>query len=161
LFTVEDIMDKSLIETYARGGEKLRSAIEGLAPAQLAAIPIPGKWSVQQVVMHLHDSDLIGMDRMKRIIAMNKPLLVDYDESAFARSLHYDKQSTADAVTILDLSFKNFARVLRELPDETFARQGVHTERGLLKLGDFLEHMVHHLDHHLKFIDEKRNALGK
>ena len=154
-------MDRSLIETYSRGGEKLRAAIDGLSASQLMAVPIPGKWSVQQVVMHLHDSDLTGMDRMKRIIAMEKPLLPGYDETAFAKLLHYDQQSVADAVTILDLSFKNFARVLRKLPDEAFSREGIHTERGLLKLGDLLEHMIHHLDHHLKFIDEKRKALAR
>ncbi len=30
------------------------------------------------------DSDLIGADRMRRIAAMDKPLLIGYDETAFS-----------------------------------------------------------------------------
>jgi uncharacterized damage-inducible protein DinB len=154
-------MDRSIIDNYARGGEKLIKAIEGLGREELLAYPVPGTWSIQQIVIHLLDSDLISMDRMKRIIAMEKPLLMGYDETAFSKKLHYDEQSAHDAVTILDLSFKNFAVVLRMVSDSAFARQGVHGERGLVTLGDYLEHMVSHLDHHLKFIYDKRKMLGK
>ena len=154
-------MDRQIIEIYSRGGAKLRDAIHGLTLEDLLAFPVPGTWSIQQIVIHLLDSDLIGMDRMKRIIAMKNPLLIGYDETAFSRELHYNEQSAADAVEILDLSFKNFATVLRNLPDETFERQGVHNERGLVTLASYLTHMVQHLDHHLKFIEEKRRTLGK
>ena len=154
-------MIQSTIDSYSRGGEKLHKAIAGLTRDELLAFPVPGTWSIQQIVIHLLDSDLIGMDRMKRIIAMEKPLLVGYDETAFSKTLHYNEQSAADAVTILDLSFKNFAKVLRKLPDETFQWEGVHNERGLVTLASYLEHMVHHLDHHLKFVYEKRKILGK
>ena len=98
---------------------------------------------------------------MKRIIAMEKPLLMGYDETAFAKNLFYEEQSAQDAVKILDLSFKNFARVMRKLPDEAFARQGVHNERGLITLEAYLTHMVAHLDHHLKFVVEKRKVLER
>lgn len=154
-------MERSIINTYADGGTKLRDAIQSLTPEELLQCPVPGTWSIQQIVIHLLDSDLISIDRMKRIIAMEKPLLVGYDETAFSKTLHSEVQSATDAVTILDLSFKNFANVLRKLPDETFQRQGVHTERGLVTLESYLKHMVNHLDHHLKFVDQKRKLLGK
>ena len=37
------------------------------------AFPVPGKWSVQQLVMHMLDSDLVAGERMKRIIAEPRP----------------------------------------------------------------------------------------
>ena len=52
-------------------------------------------------------------------------------------------------------------RVLRKLPDEAFKRQGTHNERGPVTLGDYLQHMVKHMEHHLKFIHAKRAAMGK
>jgi len=154
-------MDRSIIESYSQGGMKLRAAVKDLTREDLLAFPVPGTWSIQQIVIHLLDSDLISIDRMKRIIAMEKPLLIGYDETAFSKRLHYEEQSAVDAVTILDLSFKNFATVLRKMPDETFQRQGVHNERGLVTLESYLSHMVNHLDHHLKFVSEKRKLLGK
>ena len=52
------------------------------------------------------------------------------------------------------------ARILRSLPAEAWARSGVHTEAGLLTLEQHLQVEVDHVPHHLKFIAEKRKALG-
>ena len=157
--------DRSLIDKYEAGADHLAQAIRGLTPDDLLAAPAPGKtvgkWTIQQVVIHLMDSDLISIDRMKRIIAMENPSLIGYDENLFIKHLMPEEQSAEDAITILRLAFKNFARVLRKLPDEAFQRQGTHNERGPVTLGDYLKHMVGHMEHHLKFIHAKRAAMGK
>ena len=159
------MFDRSVIDEYARGGEKLRNAINGLSRDELRAPPKGdaslGKWSIQQVVIHLMDSDLIAIDRMKRIIAMENPLLTGYDETLFAQKLMYDDQPAEDAVTILEMSFTLFGNVLRKLPDETFNRTGVHAERGMTTLGEYIVYMTKHMDHHLKFIHAKRAKMGK
>src|ERR1044071_8847061 len=154
-------MTRDLIEQYARGGERLRMAIRGLTQEDLLAAPIPGKWSTLQVVIHLQDSDLIAADRMKRVIAEDNPTLIGFDENMFVANLAYDKQSAEDAVTILDLNRKQFALVLRTLPNSPWTRVGTHNERGVLTLGHLLQTYTNHLEHHLKFIDEKRKAMGK
>jgi hypothetical protein len=153
--------DRTLIDRYEAGGEQLALAIRGLTRDDLLALPVPGRWSTQQVVIHLMDSDLIAADRMKRIIAEDNPTLIGYDESKFAKNLHYDDQSADDAVKIFDMNRKMLAGVLRKLPDEAFARTGMHNERGKVTLGDQVRGYVNHLEHHLKFIHEKRAAMGK
>lgn len=152
-------MNRSIIDEYEKGGDELRRAVRGLTPAELVAFPVPGTWSIQQIVLHLMDSDLITADRMKRVIAEDNPTLIGFDESRFAKELHYHEPSADDAVTILDLNRRNFAKVLRKLPEEAFARVGVHNERGSLKLADLLAGAVNHLKHHVKFIVDKRNKL--
>jgi hypothetical protein len=92
---------------------------------------------------------------------MENPLLMGYDEAAFAKKLFYNEVSAADAVTILDLSYKNFAKVLRKIPAETWKRRGIHNERGAITLEEYLAAMVKHRDHHLKFVRDKRKMLGK
>jgi uncharacterized damage-inducible protein DinB len=57
-------MNRNLIETYAAGGQKLRHAVAGLSRDDLLARPGPGAWSIQEVVIHLADSDAISVDRM-------------------------------------------------------------------------------------------------
>jgi hypothetical protein len=98
---------------------------------------------------------------MKRIIAMDSPPMLAYDESAFVRTLHYHDQSVEDAITIFDLNRRQFAKVLRKLPVETFTRTGIHSERGPVSLGGQIKLYVGHLDRHLKFLVEKREKLGK
>src|SRR3972149_10983035 len=86
----ETPMSRELIEQYAAGASKLRPAIASLNAQQLNAFPVPGTWSIQQIVLHMMDSDLIGADRMKRVAAEDRPpTLIGYDESAFARGLFY------------------------------------------------------------------------
>lgn len=154
-------MDRSLIEQYEKGGDDLRMAVRGLQREDLLAYPVPGTWSIQQIVIHLLDSELILADRMKRVIAEDNPPLTAFSETRFAQHLYYDDQSIEDAVTLIELNRRNLARVLKKLPDEAFARVGEHSERGPLKLSALLESAVNHLKHHLKFIVDKREKLGK
>lgn len=153
-------MDRAIIEQYEKGGDDLRMAVKGMKREDLLAHPVPGTWSIQEIVHHVVDSDLILADRMKRIIAEENPTLIGFNETLFAKNLFYDEQSVDDSVTIFELNRRNFARVLKKLPPEAFDRIGTHNERGPLKLSAVLEMSVNHLKHHLGFIVQKREKLG-
>jgi hypothetical protein len=126
----------------------------------MTAFPVPGTWSIQQNVIHLLDSDLVASDRMKRIIAQDKPLLIGYDETAFSQKLFYHEQSAEDALTMFELNRRATAAILKRLPDEAFARAGVHNERGLVTLGDMLNTYIRHVDNHLMHVLRKRAMVG-
>jgi hypothetical protein len=149
-----------LISRYQAGGAELRAGVAGLTAEQLRAFPIPGMWSIHQIVVHMMDSDLIGSDRMKRIIAEDHPTLVGYDETRFADRLSYHEQPADEAIEIFDRNRRLFAAVLRRLPPEAFDRTGHHTEKGRVTLGYTLANYVEHLDHHMEFIRRKRAMLG-
>lgn len=158
-------MDQTHIKHFEDGGERLKLAIRGLTPDDLLWKPPAdanvGLWSIHQVVIHLMDADLIGIDRMKRIAAEDNPTLIGYNETLFAASLFYEEQSVQDAITILDLSRRMFAGVLRRLPEATFDRVGQHNEAGRVTLGGQVKKYNEHLDHHLGFIHQKRAKMGK
>jgi hypothetical protein len=154
-------MHQSLIERYANGAGALRAAIAGLDSSQLTAFPVPGTWSIQQIVFHMFDSELIAADRLKRIAAMDNPLLIGYDESAFAKGLFYNELDPQVACSIVEQNRLLMAEIFRRLPDEAFARTGIHNERGKITLGEYLASTCDHLDHHLAFIRKKRELLGK
>lgn len=154
-------MDKSLIDQYAAGGPLLAAAIQGLGPADFAAVPVPGAWTIAQIVLHLMDSDLIASDRMKRIIAEDNPTLIGYNESAFAARLHYELQDPFLAADIFRRNRELTSVILRHLPDSAFARMGTHNERGKITLADMVAMYVQHVEHHLRFLRHKRQLLGK
>jgi len=154
-------VDRALIDEYEAGGDLPARAISGLTRDELLAHPIPGTWSVQEVVLHLMDSDLVGSDRMKRVIAEPNPTLLAYDETLWNKSLGYDRADATAACEMFRLNRKLTATILRWLPDEAFGRTGNHTERGIESLGQLIEGYVEHLNHHLKFVREKRAKLGK
>ena len=158
-------MDPKLIEHYAAGGEKLAMAIRGLTREDLLCAPPVdanvGRWSIQQVVVHCMDSDLIATDRIKRMIAEDNPQLIGYDENRFVQALRYDDQPAEAAIQILDLNRKLFANVVRKLPASVWERKGTHNERGVVTAGKYFQSTVDHLDHHLNFIHKKRAHWGK
>ena len=152
-------MDRKLIDQYADGGDKLTEAIAGLSEEQMAAFPVPGTLSIQQIVLQLLDSDLIGAERMKRVTAEDDPLLVAFDETAFSKKLFYDQLDARLAAEVFAKNRSLMSEILRRLSDEAFARTGRHSERGPVSLADLLATFVGHLEHHLKFIQQKRRLV--
>ena len=158
-------MDRELIERYEGGGEQLALSIRGLTREDLLCVPPAdanvGRWSIQQVVLHCMDSDLVSADRLKRMIAEDNPTLIGYDETKFAANLFYEEQDAVAAADVVDRNRKLFAKVLRKLPESAWGRKGTHNERGVLTVGGYLKAVVDHLEHHLKFIHAKRAHWGK
>ena len=149
-----------LVEKYLVGPKTLRQAVAGMTREQLVARPVPGKWSTLEVVCHLADFEPIGADRMKRVIAEDKPTLIGADEKHFASALHYHDRDLEEELTIIERTRNQMARILRKLPAEALNRLGNHNERGPQTLEQLLTSMNNHIPHHAKFIQEKRKALG-
>ena len=118
----------ALLDQYAAGGEQLRQSIAGLSPEQLKAFPVPGTWSIQQIVIHMMDSDLIGADRMKRVAAEDRePTLIGYDETAFVRELSYHELDPNKAIEVFDLNRQLTAEALRRLPADRWIGSAITT----------------------------------
>src|SRR5271166_2782531 len=96
-------MNRDLITSFAAGGDILRRAVEGLSPADLRAHPGPGEWSIQELVIHVVDSDAIAIDRMKRILTEDNPPLLYADETAYVDRLLPSEQSLEEALTLFDV----------------------------------------------------------
>jgi uncharacterized damage-inducible protein DinB len=159
-------MNRDLIEQYVRGGEKLEMAIRGLNREDLLAPPPQddpsvGRWTIQQVVLHLADSEGVFADRIKRLISEDDPTLLAFDQDKWAAALHYEAQSGGEAAKLVELTRKQLAAVLRQLPDSAFQRSGTHSEAGKQTLEQVLKKSIDHLEHHLKFIHAKRAKMGK
>lgn len=153
-------MDRSLIDRYEEGGAVLRRAVAGLTREQLTARPGPGDWSIQEVVIHLADSDAISVDRMKRILSEDNPPLLYADETAYVARLHPHEQSLEDALLLFEVGRRQWARVMRLLPDEAFRRKGTHNRRGEVTLAGMVAGYIDHVDSHLKFVVAKKVNLG-
>ena len=153
-------MIRELIERYIADSDLPARSIAGLSREQLLAHPIQGTWSIQEVILHVMDSDLVASDRMKRVIAGPNPTLLAYDENNYIARLGYDRLDAKLACEIFRLNRLMTGAILRNLPDSDFARVGQHTERGDESLRQIVQIYVDHLHHHFKFLRAKRVALG-
>ncbi len=149
-----------LINRYADGGPLLVQASANLSPEICRDHPIPGTWSIAELVSHLLDCDLVFADRMKRIIAEEAPTLQAFDEQAWITGLLSNAMPVEDAAALFAANRKWMTRILRAQDEATFARWGTHTEKGRQTLTEVLVYATNHLDHHLKFLYAKRAKLG-
>jgi uncharacterized damage-inducible protein DinB len=149
------------IEQYLAGPAMLRKAVAGMTAEQLKARPVPGKWSTLEVVCHLSDFEPVYADRMKRVISHDNPPLLGADQEQFAATLSYQERDLEEELKIVETTRSQMARILRRLPAEAWSRAGVHSEYGPRTLEQLLTTITNHIPHHVKFIEEKRKALGK
>ena len=150
-----------LADQYLAGVTELRKAVAGMTREQLAARPVAGRWSTLEVVCHLADFDPILADRMKRIIAMgDTPLLLAADENQFLKTLGYQDRDIENELALIEATRRQMAAVIRTLKPEQLQLAGCHNKNGLVTLERLIQTAINHIPHHMKFVAEKRKALG-
>jgi hypothetical protein len=150
----------ALIEEYLAGPGLLRRAVAGMTRHELLARPVPGSWSTLEVVCHLADYEPIYADRMKRVIALEGPELLKGDPGLFAARLAYDRRDLEEELALVELTRRQMAHILRALSPEEFRRRGTHSRDGALTLEKLIQRVTVHIPHHVRFIEEKRQALS-
>lgn len=148
-----------LLNHYEQGPGLLRAAISGVHEDQLDRTPVPGKWSIRQVVCHIADFEPIYADRMKRVLAEDNPTMFGGDPDVFAAGLHYEKRSVPEELELISAVRRQMAVILRNTDVEEFQRTGVHSEAGPLTLETLLERITGHIPHHVTFIKAKIAAM--
>lgn len=149
-----------LIARYRAGNDLLRSALEGLDDSQLDAHPVPGKLSAREVLAHVADCEQFYADRMKRTIAMDRPLLLGADGWLYPEALHYGNRHVPLELRLVETTREQMARDLEALQADAWERTAVHSETGLVTLRQLLLHAIRHMEWHAQTILEKRAAMG-
>jgi uncharacterized damage-inducible protein DinB len=148
-----------LISAYEKGVEELRLAVAGMTVEQLRSRPVAGKWSTLEVVCHIADCEQFFADRIKRTVAMDRPLLLGADGFRYPQPLHYQDHDLGEELDLVAVTRRQVARTLRLVAPDAWQRTAVHSETGLVTLRQLLLHAINHLHHHLRFVAEKRAAM--
>jgi len=153
----ENSTPAELIARYLTGPKLLRDTVAGMDSAQLHARPIPGKMSTQEVVNHIVDSELRMVERMRRAIAGDEPLIMQGGHPEPQQ--HLERDVEAD-LQLLHTTREQMAEDLRPLAPEVWERIAMKREDRVVTLRQLLLHTTHHLENHVATIEEKRTALG-
>jgi uncharacterized damage-inducible protein DinB len=150
----------SAIDAYLAGPAELRAAVAGLGRAQLLSRPVPGTWSVLEVICHLADTDANIAHRIKRVLAEDRPTFDRVQPDLMQAALAYHERDLEEELTLFDFGRRQIARILAAAPADAWARTGVVGDRGDRSVAQMVDGAVQHLAHHLTFVAEKRRALG-
>ncbi|HEX6749464.1 MAG TPA: DinB family protein [Longimicrobium sp.] len=149
---------KARILRHVAGREPL--ALLAAAPATLAALlaatppalfarrPAPGKWSIQEIVAHLADDELVGAYRIRLILAAPGTAIQAFDQDRWAETGRYADTDPWQALALFRaLREANLALWHRLSPAE-WERAGVHAERGVESIRDIATYYAgHDLNH--------------
>jgi hypothetical protein len=117
----------------------LERLIAGVNTDRLRRAEAPGKWSVQQVLAHMADSELVGAWRYRMILAHDRPAIAGYDQDAWANRLWYDEAEPQQSLATFSAIRGWNLRLLQRLSAEQLARVGVHAERGEESVGHLVK----------------------
>ncbi len=148
-----------LVTQYRAGPAILHRAVAGLTAEQLNSIPIPGTWSIRQVVCHIADSEILYADRIKRILAEDEPPLMKADPASYLNSHAIENRNLDDELNLIEAIRVHITQILRALTSDQFNRQGIHSTDGRMTLRTVVERVTAHIPHHVSFIEAKRRRL--
>jgi hypothetical protein len=128
---------------------KIVSLIRGLTPRQLAQTPAPGKWSIQEIISHLADTEMVMSCRSRWIAFEEHPTLVPFDQEKWAAGRTREKEPLAETLERFRVLRRSQLRLFRRASKDDFQRTGFHPERGVVTLRVQLETLAGHDLNHL------------
>lgn len=149
---------EALIEEYGRGYEMLREAIKGLTEEELRYKPALDKWSIHQILIHVTDSEVSSTSRLKKVLAEEEPILISFDQNAWANNLGYDLLDREQYLLLFKLLRSSMQTILDNLTSEQSERVGVYVDQGRFTFKQLLEYRVQHVRDHIAQIERVREA---
>jgi hypothetical protein len=148
----------ALVERYAQGAERVREALAKVPPEALQWRPGEGKWSVHEVVVHCADSETNAALRIRYLVAEKEPLIVGYDQDAWARLFDYHAQPIEDSLAAAATARTRTVPLLRRMSEADWTKAGRHTEAGPYTAEDWLRIYAAHLEGHARQIERNLAA---
>ena len=150
-----------LIERYERGIELFIDAVKG-APSRIwDDEPFPDKWSVRQIVHHTVDAEVMFSLRIRMIAWQDGVKVPEFDQEKWAANLGYELRPVDASVELFAALRQANAALLRALPEESWSHVGIHSERGSMKIEDWVEVYIGHGENHARAIREASAMLTR
>jgi hypothetical protein len=142
---------------------RLRRAVAGLRPAQMRLRPAKGKWSIQEIVGHLMDTEVVYAYRWHMAFSQSGSPIQGYDQERWVREENYRHRKWSVPVLVGHIAALRRATLyyLDHLPRGTERkRYGMHTERGRETVRRTKELIAGHDLNHLEQIRAIRKKYG-
>ncbi|MSV35074.1 MAG: hypothetical protein EXQ47_05675 [Bryobacterales bacterium] len=146
------------LERFRRGAELVAVATTGAAGSMLDFKPGEGKWGIRTIVCHLADTEIVFAMRIRQMIAEENPSIPAIDQDLWADRLDYGKRKLSQALDTFRRTRAENYELLKDLPEQAFARTGQHSKRGTVTVMDLLKIFAQHPEKHVGQIQAARAA---
>ncbi|MFS0553785.1 DinB family protein [Brevibacillus sp. 179-C9.3 HS] len=117
-----------------------------------------GGRTVNPPFIHVTDSDILSTHRLKKVLAEEEPLLISFDQDAWANNLAYDQLDLEQYLQLFQMLRCSMQTILGTLTSDQYERVGVYADAGRFTFKELLEFRVEHVRDHLAQIERVRDA---
>ncbi|MBM3760122.1 MAG: putative metal-dependent hydrolase [Acidobacteria bacterium] len=129
----------------------LKAALEALGEDKLDTPYRDGGWTVRQLVHHIADSHMNAFIRLRLGLTEDKPTVKPYNEQLWAE-LPDATLPISFSVAIIENLHHRMTVMLELTPAESFSRELVHPDNGVMSLDHVLQMYAWHGRHHVAHI---------
>ncbi len=145
-----------LITKYRDGYRAVADSVDGITEEELDRAG-DGEWTPRQIVHHVADAEIVGAQRLRRLLVEPASVIQGYDEKAFAERLTGDRpiQPSLEAVRWVR---ESTAQLLDRMTDADWGIVGTHSESGPFGTEDWLRMYAAHGHDHAAQITRARGT---
>mgnify|MGYP006268851759 CR=1 FL=1 len=134
---------------YRAATDEFLSAARELSDEQLDR-KHPEGWSARQIIHHVADVSAIAYGRLVFLVGLSAPVIVAFDEAQLAASpeLGYNEVPVEGSLALFETSRARAASIIDRLTVADLERTGRHTERGDLKIAQWIDMDTRHATEH-------------
>ena len=124
------LAERDPIEVMGQTASILAVIVAGHATEVLRARPFEGKWTANEIIGHLTDSEWVYGYRLRLILCEDDPAILGTKQDAWVTSLRYNEREPSELVEIFrTLRFFNLD-VWKRMSTEDFKRSGIMSAAG-------------------------------
>ena len=153
------LADRDPLEVLAQTASALADIVGNHSATVLRTRPFEGKWTPNEIIGHLTDSEWVYGYRLRLILSENDPAILGTQQDLWVAALRHNEREPSELVEIFrTMRLFNLA-VWRRASPEDLERTGQHNERGPESLGVMLRLLAGHDLSHLAQITRYIQAI--
>jgi len=136
------------LKVQAATAGRLEKLVRGATRARLAKRPAPGKWSVNEILAHLAEAEIVVGYRMRAILGAPGAPIQAFDQDKWAAEGNYSKRHAKKSLAAFRSLREANIEWLKGLAPQQRKAFGMHSERGEESI-EFIERMIagHDVNH--------------
>jgi DinB family protein len=141
------------LAVQAATADNLDRLIRDVSTGELRRRPAPQTWSVNEILAHLADAEIVIGFRMRAILGCPGIPVAAYDQDRWVASGHYDQRDPRKSVEQFRVLREGNLALLESLEPEQWKHHGMHSERGPESIEHIVRMTAGHDINHLRQIE--------
>ena len=132
---------------------RLQKLTKSLTKRDLSTRPAPDKWSIQEIVAHLAECELVAGWRIRMILNTDGAEIQAFDQDSWAKTSDYAHADVKRSLELFRVLRAANLDLLNSIPKEKWDSYGMHQERGKETIAHIVRMFAGHDLNHLQQVE--------